>query len=250
MTDVHVGVVGPDASGAATAVEAAEGRATAGSAVDVLDAGVDAVAALSESALYDLVRAGVAADTPVLPVDAGVGVPAVPAAGRDHALGRLVRGDYRASERTTLAVDARGSSYRAFADVMLTIAEAANISEYGITATGEYGEVAVDTVRADGVVVATPSGTRGYSRAANGPVVSPAVEAVTIVPIAPFRVERTDWVVRLPVTLTVERDEAPVSLLVDDRDVGRVGAGETVGVTHADPVRLAVTADAYGFFDW
>ncbi|WP_435097327.1 ATP-NAD kinase [Halarchaeum sp. P4] len=241
MTDAHVGLVGPDADGAAAVVGNAGGHAHVGTAADVLAERVDAVAALSESALYDLVRAGLPTDTPVLAVNAGDGVPSVPATDRDRALRRLVRGEYSTRERQTLAVDARREEYRALADVALVTAEAARISEYAIDATGETGEVHVDTVRADGVVVATPAGTRGYVRTDDAPVLSPTVEAVAVVPIAPFRVECPDWVVSLPATLSVERDETKVALLVDDEDVGLVEPGAPVAISYGDPVTLAVT---------
>ncbi|GGL30200.1 hypothetical protein GCM10009037_12350 [Halarchaeum grantii] len=243
MTDAHVGLVGPDADGAAAVVGNAGGHAHVGTASDVLAADVDAVAALSESALYELVRAGLAAGTPVLAVNAGDGVPSAATADRDRALRRLVRGEYAERERPTLAVDARRETYRALADVMLVTAEAARISEFAIDATGESGTEHVDTVRADGVVVATPAGSRGYTRTDDGPVLSPAVDAVAVVPIAPFRVECPDWVVSLPATLSVERDETDVALLVDDADVALVEPGAPVDIAHGAPVTLAVTGE-------
>ncbi|MFB6078245.1 MAG: hypothetical protein ABEJ80_04625 [Halarchaeum sp.] len=234
MTDVHVGLVGPDADAATVVVEDAGGRASAGTAADVLAADVDAVAALSERALYDLVRAGVTADTPLLPVS-GPGFDAE----RDDALAALAGGDYATRPRPTLAVAARHHDYRAFADVTLVSAEAARISEYTVDVAGETGVERVDSVRADGVVVATPTGTRGYVARADGPQLSAAVDAVAVVPIAPFRVECPDWVVSLPATITVARDETDVSLLVDDRDVGPVDPGDPVDVSYGDPVALA-----------
>lgn len=248
MTDADVGLVGPDADGAADVVANAGGTGRTGAAADVLERGVDAVAALSGSALSDLVRAGLDTDTPVLPVNAGDGAAAVSPTDRDRALRRLVRGEYETRERPTLDVAARRSRYRALSDVMLTTGEAAHISEYAVTTEGETGPTEVDTVRADGVLVATPSGSQGYNRTADGPVVGPAVDAVTVVPVAPFRVECPNWVVSLPLSLRVERDETPVDLLVDDRSVGDVEPGAPVEVRYGAPVSFAVTPDADGFF--
>lgn len=241
MTEAHVGLVGPDAESAAAVVENAGGAPSTGAASTVLSHGVDAIAALSEAALYDLVRAGVSAETPVLPVNTGAGTDQVAPNDRDCALRRLVRGEYAERERPTIAVAARRETYRAIADVMLVTAEAARISEYAIDATGESGEEHVDTVRADGVVVATPLGTEGYAATADGPVLSPIVDAVAAVPIAPFRSECPDWVVSLPGTLTVRRDETDVALLVDDADVGLVQPEAPVELSYGEPVTLAAT---------
>ncbi|GAA0308522.1 NAD(+)/NADH kinase [Halarchaeum salinum] len=246
MTEVHVGLVGPEAESAAAVVENAGGTATVGDtdATVVLDDGVEAVAAFTESALYDLVHAGVAADTPVLPLNVGTAIDAVTPADRDRALRRLVRGEYDERERPTIAVEARRETYRALSDVMLATAEAARISEYAIEARGENGVGPVDTVRADGVAVATPLGSGGYTATADGPVLSPTVEAVAVVPIAPFRVECPNWVVSLPGTLTVERDETDVALLIDDTDVGHVQPGAPVDISYGEPVTLAAMTES------
>ncbi|GGM72299.1 NAD+ kinase [Halarchaeum rubridurum] len=243
MTEAHVGLVGPEAESAAAVVENAGGTATVGDARSVLDDDVDAVAAFTEGALYALVRAGVPAETPVLPLNADPVADAVTPTDRDRALRRLVRGEYEPRERPTIAVEARRETYRALSDVMLATAEAARISEYAIEARGEAGVAPVDAVRADGVAVATPLGSRGYTATADGPTLSPTVDAVTVVPIAPFRVECPNWVVSLPGMLTVERDETDVALLVDDADVGLVQPGAPVDLSYGERVTLAAMTE-------
>jgi len=243
MTEAHVGLVGPEAGSAAPVVENAGGTATVGDARSVLDDDVDAVAAFTERTLYALVRAGVPAETPVLPLNADPVADAVTPTERDRALRRLVRGEYDSRERPTIAVEARRETYRALSDVMLATAEAARISEYAIEACGEADVAPLDTVRADGVAVATPLGSRGYTATADGPALSPTVDAVAVVPIAPFRVECPNWVVSLPGTLTVERDETDVALLIDDADVGLVEPGAPVDLSYGEPVTLAAMTE-------
>lgn len=99
----------------------------------------------------------------------------------------------------------------ALVDVHLTTADPAQIAEYTVTSMGER----VSRIRADGVVVATPAGSRGYAHAAGGPRIQPESGTGSVVPIAPFALSGDHWVVPLSeIGLSVERD-VDVELFVD-----------------------------------
>jgi NAD+ kinase len=116
----------------------------------------------------------------------------------------------------------------ALADVTLVTAEPARISEYTIASSDER----VTSVRADGVVVATPAGSYGYAHDAGGPRIAPETGVGAVVPIAPFSITGDHWVLSLSdIRLTVERDDAPVDLFVDGRRVGTVSPEDTVSLT-------------------
>jgi|AntRauTorcE11898_2_1112593.scaffolds.fasta_scaffold12371_2 NAD+ kinase len=198
----------------------------------------DIVVAVGESALLDLARDG--CSTPILPVEAGSGVRSIPVDAVESALQSV-----RAEESTTielpiLGVDVGGERRGwALMDVMLVTSEAAHISEFALeTPTDE-----IDAFRADGVVVATAAGTSGYASRLGAPVFAPEVEAAAVVPVAAFATALDHWVVTLPdsdllVEARVTREEAAVSLLLDDRDTGTVPpfTDVTVTVTESLPV--------------
>ncbi|GGL60062.1 NAD(+)/NADH kinase [Halocalculus aciditolerans] len=237
----RVAVVG---EGSGEAVALVEDHGASGRAVDAGAVGsYDAAVALGEEALLDVVHADAA--TPVLPVGAGRGYEGVPRESLPQAVAALVEGDTGTRERATLTVSAGDSSYRALADVMLVTAEVAEISEYGV----HTRNATVDEVRADGLLVATPTGSRGYNAAADGPVVEPGAPVVSVVPIAPFRIDHTDWVLSPPLDLTIERDETPVTLLVDRDDVGPLDPDTPVHVEAGRPVELLTTGESRGFYE-
>lgn len=231
----RVGLRGEDAATAAAAVSDADGTPITGSAAR--DA--DVVAALDESALLDLLPAdggALGVDAPVLPVGAGEEYGGVPAVDRDDALAALARGDYAVTDQPTLAVSTSSGVTRAFADVTFVTREPAKISEFTVRNEGSD----VESVRADGVVIATPTGSRGYASNAGGPVLEPDVDAVSVVPIAPFQADRTNWVGTPPLSVAVVRGEADVELYVDGRERGQLDPHDPVELTWGEPLAVAI----------
>lgn len=240
---MRVGVLGDPslAERIADAIGDEDGSAVRGDADDLR--GCDAVVALGEKAVLDLVRAGVS--VPVLPVDAGAGLRSVPADETTAAVGSLLDGDWETEPHPLLSIGVDGETVAdALFDATLVTSEPARISEYAVRTADEH----VETFRADAVTVATPAGTRGYSRAAGGPVVEPGTGVVSVVPVAPFATHVDDWVLPLPVALSVERNEGAVSLFADDREVRGVRPGERVDLDRGGEMELVQVAERGRFF--
>lgn len=243
-----VGVVGPDGRDAVeralAAVEDAGGTARVGETESVFEGDLDAVVAVGEPALLAVVRAG--PSVPVLPIDAGPGVQSVLGADVESAVAGLLDAPTTV-ERTLLSVDVAGEPVGpALFDVTLTTTEPAKISEYSVAT----GETAVANFRADGVVVATPAGSQGYARRADGPVVTPGLDAVVVAPIAPFAIDLDRWVLDLTdsVRVAVEREEVPVTLLVDDREIREVDSDDPVEIRPGESIAIAVVPESQPFF--
>lgn len=202
-----------------------DATAVSGSAEEVLAADPSLLVAAGERSLSALTRAAV--DTPTLPVGDVAGIESVSADHLLDAIEAVLAGHARMRPRPVLEVEVEGQTRRALFDATLVTAEPAKISEYGVRSGGD----AVATFRADGVVVATPAGTRGYASAVDAPSLSAAVDGVAVTPIAPFVTQTRHWV--LPddeVVLTVERDEGDVMLVVDEHSVTTVSMGSPVRV--------------------
>lgn len=243
-----IGIVGDGTAAVADLVEDAGGTAVTGTPAEIVGEEPDAVLALGEDVLYELVRAGV--DAPVLPVNAGRGVESTRRSELADAIDQVTAGEYGTYSRPLLRATVGEREFHGLADAMLVTSEAARISEYGIRAADEDGDLTpVDAVRADGVVVSTPTGSVGYGSEADGPIVAPTVDAVSVVPVAPFRVEQSHWVVDLPARLTVEREEATVELLVDDQTACHVPAGEPVDLAWHGSITFVASPTAQQFFE-
>ncbi|MWV39259.1 NAD(+)/NADH kinase [Natrialba sp. INN-245] len=208
-------------------LEAAGTSVVSGPPAEVLEADPSTIVAVGDSAVAAVADAK--PDVPVLPVCDVPGIAAVDPNDVVGALESVFRGDGHLRTNPVLVVETpSGNSERALFDVALVTAEPAQISEYSVSSREE----SVAQFRADGVVAATPAGSHGYAETIDGPLLSTAVEGVVVVPIAPFVTQTCRWV--LPndgVALSVERDQPPVVLCVDDRTVERISAGERVSIT-------------------
>ena len=259
-------VVVVDADGTGRSDRAADADAVAADVtaadVDVVDVvtGRDAVTAAVEDTETDdesrsvvdaLVAVGPAAvracaladpDRPVVPVAVGAGHHRVAPRRVTAALTAVRGGDARVRSHPLLSLTVDGDRVgRAVLDATLMTDRPARISEYRLA----VGDEAVTSVRADGVVVATPLGSGGYARANGGPVVTNG-GGLSVVPVAPFATRSAPRVGHGPVTVAVERDEAAVALFADHERAHVVGVGDSVTVAATGTLSAYHVPDAVG----
>lgn len=101
-------------------------------------------------------------------------------------LERALNGDLAIGRRRTLHCELwrdgkRLYEYDALNDMVLTKAEIARMIDLEVQIDGHF----VCVYKADGLIVATPTGSTAYSLSAGGPIVFPTVAALTITPICP-----------------------------------------------------------------
>lgn len=245
MSDTRVGIVGAPTDSVESAVEAA-------GATPVVGAGDQSVAftiAVGEAGIRSVLPS---IASPVLPVGVdwrGLESPPVDAIpsilptlsaafGADSASGSTT---LTASQLTVTQPVLRATCgdclAHALGDVTLIAGEPARISEFTVVAGDGSSGRQIASIRADGIVVATPVGSHGYAHDAGGPLLGRETNVVSIVPIGPFSTAPEHWVVdQSTISLTVDRDEPAVELLVDGTLAGTVPATETVTLSTVDTI--------------
>ena len=138
------------------------------------------------------------------------------------ALESILAGNYRLDKRVMLAVELiRGgvsmTTNRVLNDVVINKSALARIIEIEAFFNSQF----VNSFRADGLIVSTPTGSTAYNLSAGGPVIFPSMNAVVITPICPFTLSNRPIVVpdNAEIELTLKTDQEEVALTLD----GQVG---------------------------
>jgi NAD+ kinase len=109
----------------------------------------------------------------------------------------------------------------------------------------------VTTFSADGVIVATPTGSTAYSFSARGPIVTPDVACLVVTPIAAHMVFDRSLVLASSQVVTLEVvGEEPGLVSADGRETQELAVGSRVRIRVADrPVRFVRAAGGQPFLD-
>ncbi|MFQ5523179.1 MAG: NAD(+)/NADH kinase [Acidimicrobiia bacterium] len=159
-------------------------------------------------------------------------------------VGRLVAGRFEVAERITVTAEIGERKATGLNDVVVEKIDSTRLVHLELAIDG--GRFA--TYRADGLVIATPTGSTAYSFSAGGPLVDPRVEALVMTPVASHSLFDRSLVLPASscIEVTVRRDRA-VKVNVDKVSLGVLEGGETVTVSRGErPVRF-VTLGARTF---
>jgi NAD+ kinase len=116
-------------------------------------------------------------------------------------LTRVLEKKYNIEERSKLKVTVDGKRLPDAAnEVTVQTAQIAKILYLQLFVEEEL----IETMGADGVIIATPTGSTSYSLSVGGPMMDPAVHAMVIAPIAPFKLSARPWIVPLEKTIRVK----------------------------------------------
>jgi NAD+ kinase len=185
--------------------------------------------------------------TPVLGVNFGrVGFLASIAADElEDGLRRAFAGDYRVFELPTLAADVDGLPRTAVNDVVAHGTSLGRMVELAWEVDGED----LGTVRCDGIVCCTPSGSTAYNLSSGGPLLSWGLDAMAITFIAPHSLHARPLVVPRGAELVVVNRTAAVSVtaLVDGEAVAEIASNQELRVRLGDEKSLLATLPERAF---
>lgn len=146
---------------------------------------------------------------------------------------RVIKGRYNVEERSKLKVMVDGKRLPDAAnEITVQTARVAKIMYLQLFVEDEL----LETFGADGVIVATPTGSTSYSLSAGGPILDPAVKAMVIAPIAPFKLSARPWVVPIDKKIGIKllHKSKESYLVIDGESPQKISTDSKITITESE----------------
>jgi NAD+ kinase len=165
---------------------------------------------------------------------------------------RCLRGDFEVSLRMMLlaSVERGGEvveSHRVLNDVVINKGALARIVDMETSVNGRY----LTTFKADGLIVSTPTGSTGYSLSANGPILHPYLECISITPICPHTLTNRPLVMAgdACIAITLESMDEAVFLTLDGQVGVKLICGDVVQIRKSAHATRLVQSRSKDYFE-
>lgn len=166
-------------------------------------------------------------------------------------LERIVDGECPVEERMLLSVELERDGTVISRNTILNDAVIKGTSARLIRMETRINREYVTTYRADGLIVATPTGSTAYSLSAAGPILYPTIHSIIVVPICPFNLTNRpvvipDW---MSVEVTLCPDQTNIGLILDGQVDMPISCGDLIKIKRADKSAYLVKYEGKSYFD-
>ncbi|MBU1185490.1 MAG: NAD(+)/NADH kinase [Acidobacteria bacterium] len=149
--------------------------------------------------------------------------------------------------RQMLEVVCRGKTYDCLNDVVINKGALARMIQCIIRIDGE--EIA--RLRADGLIISTPTGSTAYSLSAGGPIVHPSIPAIIIAPICPHTLTFRPMVISSAseVRVQLQNESEEVYLTIDGQRGGQMNEQDEIIIRKSPLVLTLISSPKRNYFD-
>jgi NAD+ kinase len=171
--------------------------------------------------------------------------------GLRNAIERFLSGERTIEERMLLEVtvepaEGHAVQYTAFNEAVLEKTPMGHTVRLAVEVDGEF----FTTYAADGLIVATPTGSTAYAFSARGPIVAPTHRALLLTPVSPHMLFDRTLVLEPEAELRlVVRGHRDATLSVDGRNLGELGPGDAIRCTASKRSARLVTFGPRDFLE-
>jgi NAD+ kinase len=174
----------------------------------------------------------------------------IPAEHAGAAVESVLEGDFTPEQRLLLSGSVRRDGKTLFTalamnDVVLSRGAVGSMIEFAVTVDGEF----IYTLRADGLIVTTPTGSTAYALSAGGPILHPALSAIALVPISPHTLSNRPVVIRSTSKVEITLVRGPDARANFDVQAHvQLEAGDVVAVAAAPKPATLLHPKGYRYF--
>jgi NAD+ kinase len=164
----------------------------------------------------------------------------------EGAVERVLAGDYFVEDRMKLAAQIDGVNLvDATNEVVVHTSQVSKMRQFEIAIDGRP----IGRIRADGVILATPTGSTSYALSALGPIVEPGVESILVTALAPFQVTQRAVLVDplRTVSVRVIAPEKEATVVVDGQGEHHLARGKEL-LTYRSPRRASFVRFSSSFY--
>lgn len=161
-------------------------------------------------------------------------------------LENLLQGRYQIQSRIVMEGTSMGENYFAVNDIVVHRAQNPCLIDLAIYVDDQH----LNTFSADGVILATPSGSTAYSLAAGGPILTPELDAFVLTPICPHTISNKPIVLLPKHELRIEytSPHAPIEVTYDGFLSNFISTGSNVRITRSKRTFRLVTMPNHDYF--
>ncbi len=172
----------------------------------------------------------------------------------DHiyeAVASIFSGDYIIQERTRLEIEVVRKGIRivkgdVLNDAVINKAALSRLASCAVYLDGTY----LTTFRADGLIVATPTGSTAYSLAAGGPVVHPSVPSIILTPICPFTLTNRPLLIPDSTDIEIRLEGSPEDMILtlDGQEGFDMDPGDTIYIKKSPHLVKMISFESQSYF--
>jgi NAD+ kinase len=171
----------------------------------------------------------------------------------ERAIDQVLQGNYKVEKRMMLEASIFAEPQRlegilALNDVCITRGFSSKILEFNMFVNDEY----VDTLRADGVIICTPTGSTAYNLSAGGPILKGDADSIAITPICPHTLSSRSIIVSAEDMVTVEvctRSDEDFTVSADGQNTMTLKRKNVVQIKKSEFYTTIIKTKHLGFYD-
>ena len=161
----------------------------------------------------------------------------------------ILAGDYRDEKRMLMRIRLRRAGRvmireAAINDLVVSRGEHGPLMSLDVAISGRHAY----HIRADGVIVSTPSGSTAYGMSAGGPIIAPGSESIGIVPLNPHSLTQRPLVISAD-SPVVFRPAGAGRIDIDGRFAGTAQGGDRIEVARHEKMLIMRHPTGYDYYD-